>query len=210
MNEVTFASEQRWTRQLVEALVAVVDSQVPHDERADVYDAFIAQLRSARARALVVRYEMERCCGAVSKSERGVPDGRVCKLRPNHASNFHQGDGGAMWPIDAGHVKREACSSEFNGHRCVLLVNHAGDHIGGGVSWAPEPPRGHICPHCGKYGADPCIDTECQERRRAAHVGELLTSARCSPCPSCSLGVVNALEGGKAMCLDCAGTGYLP
>jgi hypothetical protein len=46
-DEVTQAQERRWTRQLTEALVAVVRAEVPEDERADVLDDMALALARA-------------------------------------------------------------------------------------------------------------------------------------------------------------------
>jgi hypothetical protein len=43
------------------------------------------------------RHERYERCGAVSKSERGVPDGYDCRKPKGHADGWHQ-SGGAMWP----------------------------------------------------------------------------------------------------------------
>lgn len=54
-DEVTAGAERRWLRQLTEALVAVMNLQVPIDELDGEYDRLITELRTARQAAAIAR-----------------------------------------------------------------------------------------------------------------------------------------------------------
>lgn len=56
-DEVVLVTERRWLRQLVEALVAVIELEVPPQERAGVFDQLAAQVGAARAEVLRKVYE---------------------------------------------------------------------------------------------------------------------------------------------------------